>query len=177
MARLPAVKSLSRPIRRPKHLKAEGSYNDMLVKLIAAAKEASGNTYNPYSKYGVGAAVLTFDGRIFTGCNIESCAYTPTKHAEDVAPSSAIAQGAMRDAIAQGLSPKQFMVALAVFDPQDPLNPWPCLQCRQFLLEYGLDLHIVGPGPEEGTIQLKTLKSLCPHAFVPEMVLPHAHKD
>ena len=61
--------------------------------LVQLAMEAMGRAYAPYSGYYVGAALLTEEGRVYTGCNIENAAFSPTCCAERTAFFSAIAQG------------------------------------------------------------------------------------
>ena len=65
-------------------------------KLIMAAKKARRNAYAPYSKFKVGAAVLTDGGKIFSGCNVENASYGLTQCAERVAIAKAVSEGATR---------------------------------------------------------------------------------
>ena len=62
-------------------------------KLIEIAKKAAENAYVPYSHYTVGAALLTKDGKVYTGCNIENAAYGPTNCAERTAFFKAVSEG------------------------------------------------------------------------------------
>lgn len=62
-------------------------------KLIGQAIEAMGNAYAPYSGFKVGAALLTEDGRIYQGCNIENAAYSPSCCAERTAFFKAVSEG------------------------------------------------------------------------------------
>ncbi len=136
-------------------------------KLIEAAKKAAEVAYRPYSQYNVGAAVLTFDGKIYAGCNVENAGYTQTKHAEEVAVTSAIVDGVLVRAEAAGLTQFQAFLAIAVFAPKGS-DPWPCCNCRQSLSEFGFDMHVIGVGPDEAkddTILCLTLGQLIPHPF------------
>lgn len=137
----------------------EASYR----KLIDAAKQAAELAYRPYSKYNVGAAVLTWDDEIYVGCNVENCAYTPTNHAEEVAVCNAIAHGALKRAFEAGLTQFQFIKAIAIYAPKGS-DPWPCCHCRQFLNEWGLDFDVIGEGPD-GSILCKKMGKLIPYAF------------
>jgi len=91
------------------------------IVLIKAAKEASKNSYSPYSEYAVGAAVLTEKG-IFTGTNVENASYGATMCAERVALFCAVAEGARQ------------VLALAVYAA--PSLPYPCGMCLQALSEF-----------------------------------------
>jgi cytidine deaminase len=137
--------------------------------LIAAAKQACLRAYQPYSKYNVGAAVLTFDGLVYTGCNVENAGYTQTKHAEEVAVTAAVADGALERAKAAGLTQFEAFLAIAVYAPKGS-DPWPCCNCRQFLSEFGFSMHVIGEGPEDSILCL-TLGQLIPHPFPIEEVL------
>ena len=89
--------------------------------LVQAARAARAHAYAPYSGYAVGAAVLTDDGRVFAGCNVENASYGLSVCAERVAVFCAIAAGTRR------------LVAAAVCTPD---GGTPCGACRQVLLEF-----------------------------------------
>ena len=137
--------------------------------LIDAAKEASLSAYRPYSNYNVGAAVLTFDGRIHKGCNVENCAYTQTKHAEEVAITAAVVDGVLQRAEAAGLSQFEAFIAIAVYAPKGS-DPWPCNNCRQFMSEFGFSMHVIGEGSNY-SILCHTLGQLIPYPFPIKEVL------
>lgn len=91
---------------------------------IEQAWAARENAHAPYSKFKVGAVVVTEDGRVFSGCNVENLSYGLTICAERVAVGTAVATGAKR------------IVAVAVVaDTQEPISP--CGACRQVLAEFG----------------------------------------
>jgi len=90
--------------------------------LIATARSAREHAYVPYSRFAVGAAVITASGKIFPGCNIENAAYPVTLCAERVALFSAYAAG------------EREIVAMAVITPTDDVAS-PCGACRQVMLE------------------------------------------
>ena len=92
--------------------------------LIESALKAKENSYAPYSKYRVGAAVLTKDGKIYAGCNIENAAYPSGICAEKTAISKAISEGN-----------REFLAIAIVADSND--YPTPCGECRQFISEFG----------------------------------------
>lgn len=97
--------------------------DELIKKLISASKEAAKNAYAPYSRYGVGAAVLTAEGKIYTGCNIENASYGLTICAERVAIFNAVSRGHRK------------IVAVAVY--ADGNMPYPCGACRQVISEFG----------------------------------------
>lgn len=96
--------------------------------LAAAAIEARGMAYTPYSHFNVGAALLTKDGRIYRGCNIENAAYTPSNCAERTAFFTAVAAG-QRD----------FEAIAIAGGKEGPLTGElcpPCGVCRQVMMEF-----------------------------------------
>jgi len=105
--------------------------------LLEAAREAIDAAYAPYSEYQVGAALLTADGSVFTGCNIENANYSNSLHAEDVAIGSAVRAG-HRDF-------ERLAVSTAARD-----GVTPCGKCRQTLSEFcGADFVITCEGADE----------------------------
>lgn len=122
-------------------------------KLLKTAREAFQNSYAPYSKYRVGAALLTKDGRVYSGCNIEIVSYEGSICAERVALSKAASEGY-----------REFE-AVAVCCEQNP-EVWPCGVCRQYLAEFGIDMTVVVPG-SNGSIRTLKLKELLPYYFPP----------
>lgn len=151
------------------------TWAEWLAKLLDEARIASGACYCDYSHYGLGSSVLAFDGRnlkVFRGANFENCAYTPTVHAEVAATVNAQSAGYLNRARKRGLKKTEWLIALACWDPNDILNPIPCSLCRQYLIEFGRDLLIIGPGPEKHLVNASTLKIITPGAFVPETVEP-----
>ncbi|WP_411826758.1 cytidine deaminase [Luteolibacter sp. AS25] len=94
-------------------------------KLLEAAWQARENAYAPYSNFKVGAALLTTDGLIFGGCNVENISYGLTNCAERVAIGAAVAAGA-----------GPFAEVAVVADTTEPISP--CGACRQVLAEFGV---------------------------------------
>ena len=99
----------------------------METKLLAAAQAARDNAYAPYSKFKVGAAVETVDGEIFTGCNIENAAYTPTNCAESTAFFKAVSEGV-----------QDFEAICIVGGKNQKATGYtaPCGVCRQVMMEF-----------------------------------------
>lgn len=117
--------------------------------LIQAAKEARARAYAPYSNYAVGAAVLTEDGEVFLGCNVENAAYPSTICAERVALTAAVAQG------------KRRFAAMAVVTRN---GGSPCGACRQVMIELGPDM-VVYIADETGAYRTTTVRALLPDGF------------
>jgi cytidine deaminase len=118
--------------------------------LVAAAREAQGRAYAPYSNFPVGAAVRCADGRIFGGANIENASFGATMCAERVALFSAVAGGCGQ------------IQALAIVGPgADPLPP--CGLCRQVLVELAPDAVVIMAGENERRVM--TVAELLPEAF------------
>lgn len=141
--------------------------------LLDEARKAAHNAYCPYSGYSVGAAVLTFDGQIYTGCNVENATYSLTVHAEVAAAIAAISGGALKRAQAAGLNQHQFIKAVACVCLKT-YETWHCSLCRQFLLEFGVDMDIVVPR-EDGSALWQPLKRLVKHPFVPAILDTCSH--
>jgi len=119
--------------------------------LLAEARAVRANAYAPASKFAVGAAVLTDDGRVFVGCNVENASYGLTICAERAAICAAVAASARR------------VVAVAVVTGlQDPARP--CGACRQVLAEFGPDMQVILQGSGEEVVTT-TLSQLLPEPF------------
>lgn len=127
-------------------------------KLLSEAKEARKNAYAPFSSFTVGAALLTKDGKIYRGCNIESSVMSPSLCAERVALAKAISEGEKEfTAIAIAGAPSGE-------DPKDPC--YPCGVCRQVLSEH-VDISAFQVVTEEnGKATTCTLEELLPKAFI-----------
>ena len=120
-------------------------------KLIAKAREVRKNAYVPYSKFPIGAAILTEDNKIFTGCNIENAAYGLTNCAERTAIYKAIAAGY-----------RKFKAIAIIADTEKPITP--CGSCRQVLLEFGTNIKVIMTN-FNGDEEIKTISELLPSSF------------
>lgn len=120
--------------------------------LLRRARAARRHAYAPYSRFPVGAALLTRDGRVFTGVNVENASYGLTTCAERTAVVSAVAMGA-RD-----------FVAIAVSGPDDDAPCPPCGSCRQILHEASPELWVVTAGAD-GEPAATPLRVLLPAPF------------
>ena len=108
------------------HMSQPKSSNDVRKRLLLAARQAMKNAYAPYSKFHVGAALLTTTGKLFLGCNVENASYGVTNCAERTAIFSAVAQ----------LGPKIKIQAIAVVNNRNaPCSP--CGACRQVIYQFG----------------------------------------
>ena len=123
-------------------------------KLVAAAALARKGSVSPYSKFKVGAAVLTQSGEIIGGANVESASYGLTCCAERVALFKALTDG------------RKKFAAIAVV-ARCAGGPMPCGACRQLLREYAPDaLVFVADSGELDAVRKFTVKKLLPSAFV-----------
>jgi cytidine deaminase len=123
--------------------------------LIEEAKVARDRAYVPYSKFPVGAALLTVDGKVYHGCNIENAGYSMTNCAERTALFKAISEG-----------DKQFKMLAVVADTSRPVSP--CGACRQVISELcDQDMKVVLTNLN-GDIQELTVNELLPGAFSSE---------
>ncbi len=129
-------------------------------KLIEEADRARANAYCPYSGFSVGAALLTDEGKIYRGCNIENAAYPAGICAERTAFSTAVCCGEKNfKAIAIAGGPKGKTVTEA----------YPCGICRQFMNELtDSSLFEVIIVKDEGSYISHTLDELLPYSFGPE---------
>jgi len=129
--------------------------DDLIVReMQVAAEGAMKNAYCRYSKFRVGAAVLSDDGQIFAGCNVENASYGLTMCAERNAIFQAVAQGARK------------VKAVVIVTPTETLTP-PCGGCRQVINEFGpeAEIFVFGSG---NTARHFKLSELLPDAFGPE---------
>ena len=121
------------------------------AELIAAARAARGRAHCPYSGFAVGAALLTADGRVVTGANVENASFGLTICAERAAAARAVAEGACE------------FEALAIATGSDrPVMP--CGACRQFLAEFAPRLRVIAAGAGEAVVEA-TLDRLLPGRF------------
>ncbi len=123
-------------------------------KLIDAADAAREKAYAPYSKFRVGAAILTKEGRCYTGCNIENASYGLTCCAERVALFKAVSSG------------ERSLEAIAVTAGTKDYCP-PCGACRQALAEFGANIKVYMAN-EAGEYQMQTVAELLPLSFTAE---------
>ena len=132
---------------------------DMQKKLAGAAIRARERAYAPYSNFKVGAALLASDGVIYTGCNIENAAYSPTICAERTAFAKAVSEGA-----------RNFKaIAIAGWkEAGEPGMAYPCGVCRQTMMEFveprALEVIVVR---SEEDWRVHRLEELLPYGFGP----------
>ncbi len=121
-------------------------------KLFRIASEARKKAYSPYSKFNVGAAVLTSSGKVYAGCNIENATYGATCCAERVAIFKAVSEGETN------------IKKIAIEGDNDGLT-FPCGICRQVMAEFAPDMRVV-LGKKNGEIEIFSLnQDLLPHTF------------
>ena len=125
------------------------------LELMKLAEEARLMAYAPYSDFLVGAALLTASGKVYTGCNIENGAFSPTNCAERTAFFKAVSEG------------ERAFVAIAVVGGKRGSKPSfcsPCGVCRQVMAEFCSDDFRVILGNSDG-VETHTLAELLPLAF------------
>ncbi len=126
--------------------------------LVKHAETAKKTAIAPYSHFPVGAALLTSDGKIFTGCNIESSSYGLTMCAERVALFKALSDG------------ERSFEALAIATDVENFCP-PCGACRQVLWDFAKDITVILVSADSSTKEMK-MSDFLPHAF-DDGFLPH----
>ena len=128
-------------------------YEKRLIELALKARE---NAYCPYSGFAVGAALLCQDGTIYTGCNIESSAYTPTVCAERTAFFKAVSEG------------KREFVCIAVAGGRKDADllpiTTPCGVCRQVMMEFAPEMEVICLNGR-GQAKSFRLRELLPYGF------------
>ncbi|MBO6203058.1 MAG: cytidine deaminase [Selenomonas sp.] len=118
--------------------------------LIAAAKKYRENAYVPYSKFKVGAAVLTKKGNVYGGCNIENSSFPVTNCAERTAIFKAVSEGE-----------QEFAAIALIADTPGPCSP--CGACRQVMVEFKIPRIIMAN--MQGDVKVVTLEEIMPYAF------------
>ncbi|KAF3689654.1 Cytidine deaminase [Channa argus] len=144
----------------PTHIQEQVSrqLSDETVKnLIDQSHEAKKQAYCPYSKFRVGAALLTFDDSVITGCNVENACYNLGICAERNAISKAVSEGS------------RTFKAIAIASDKDDEFISPCGGCRQFMREFGLNWDVYLSKPD-GSYRKMTVEELLPVSFGPDHI-------
>ncbi len=124
--------------------------------LIAKAADAMEKAYAPYSGFKVGSALVTGDGAVYTGCNVENSSYGLTECAERVAVFKALSDGPAK-------------ISRIAIISSSGVATYPCGACLQVLNEFALDTTIVLTD-EHGAIKTFDLSELLPHSFGPDLL-------
>lgn len=123
-------------------------------RLVTIARNARKNSYSPYSKFRVGAALLAKDGKVFTGCNIENSSFGLTICAERTAIFKAVSEGYSRfKAIAIATDQSEFIA--------------PCGACRQVIADLAGDIDFIMSNKRGGLMVMK-ISELLPFPFGPK---------
>ncbi|CAG5982805.1 unnamed protein product [Menidia menidia] len=128
---------------------------ESVEKLIKQSQEAKEHAYCPYSKFRVGAALLTSDNSIFTGCNVENACYNLGVCAE---------RNAMAKAVSEG---KKTFKAIAISSDMSDRIITPCGGCRQFMREFGSSWDVY-MSKADGSYKKMTVDELLPLSFGPQ---------
>lgn len=120
------------------------------IELIKKARRAREYSYSPYSKYKVGAALLTAAGNVYAGCNIENASYSLTICAERAAVAGAVSAG------------EREFAAIAIAGKNSAIRP--CGSCLQVLYEFSPDMTVVIAGDSDDYI-LYNLRDMLPFPF------------
>jgi cytidine deaminase len=128
------------------------------LELLKLAVKGAENAHCPYSHFRVGAAVMGRSGKVYLGGNIENVSYGATVCAERIAIWKAVSEG------------EKDFEAIAVVGPGTK-EAYPCAQCRQVMVEFGLDWLVIS-GDEQGNYMgERTVSELVPFPFVPSALL------
>lgn len=124
------------------------------VELLKLAEEAKEKAYVPYSNFRVGAALLTKDGKVFQGCNVEIASYGATNCAERTAIFKAVSEG------------EREFEAIAITSDASNLT-FPCGICRQVMVEFGDNMKVI-VGKSTGEYKVYTMEDILPFSFSPK---------
>ncbi|MFT6194428.1 MAG: cytidine deaminase [Cognaticolwellia sp.] len=129
--------------------------DNVISRLVNAAREGFESAYAPYSNFHVGAAALTASGKIVKGCNVENASYGLTVCAE-------------RNCLAQGvISGEKAFLAIVIYTNQEKLTP-PCGACRQVIVEFLASDALVMAVNHHNDKKQWTVNELLPDAFTPK---------
>lgn len=120
--------------------------------LMDTAKEASKKSYSPFSKFAVGAGVLTSSGKVYGGCNIENSSFGMTICAERCAIFKAVSDG------------EKEILAVAIYSPNED-DCYPCGACRQVMYEFQGEKEIEIITEEKGELNIKKMSDFLPYGF------------
>ena len=137
--------------------------DSQIQKLVKTALSMRKMSYTPYSHFNVGAALLSADGKIYTGCNIENASYTPTNCAERTAFFKAVSEG-VKDFTAIAIAGGKEDATELDYCP-------PCGVCRQVMSEFCKDDFKIFLVKSETEYKEYTLTELVPERFTPNNLL------
>lgn len=126
--------------------------------LVACALEAREKSYSPYSKFKVGAALLAKNGKVYTGCNIESASYTPTNCAE---------RTAFFKAVSEGVTEFETIAIVGALEGERVDLCYPCGVCRQVMAEFCKSDFRIIMADVDHKMHICSLDELLPYRFGP----------
>jgi cytidine deaminase len=135
-----------------------------VTKLKSYAQRAAGNAHAPYSRFRVGAAVISADGQVYAGCNVENASFGLTQCAERAALTAAIADGARPGDLR----------TLVLYTPGETVYP-PCGACRQVMHELMAADSVVVSCCDSDETRRWTHAEYLPDPFLPEALQPDGH--
>ncbi|CAI1940334.1 cytidine deaminase [Serratia proteamaculans] len=135
-----------------------------IQEMIAVASRAREFSYAPYSNFTVGAALMTKNGKVYTGCNVESVSYSPTTCAERVAILKAVSEGE-----------RSFEMIVVIGGPREGESKakgysGPCGVCRQMIYEFGKDTKVIIANSLD-EYYVHDISELFPFGFGPDHLL------
>lgn len=135
-------------------------HESAIAELKASAVRAAGNSYSPYSRFRVGAAVVAESGKIYSACNVENASFGLTQCAERAALTAAVSDGA----------PKGSLLRLLIYTPGLTPHP-PCGACRQVMHELMSEDSVVLSCCDGDEYRVWTRSQYLPDPFIPDVLL------
>ncbi|XP_068598203.1 cytidine deaminase-like [Brachionichthys hirsutus] len=139
---------------------AEHLSHETVKKLVKQSQEAKRQSYSPYSKFRVGAALLTAENKVFTGCNVENACNALGLCAERTVIVKAVSEG------------HRCFKAIAIASDLEDKVISPCGGCRQVMREFGSNWDVYLSKPD-GSYVMMTVDELLPTSFGPEDMMSH----
>ncbi|MEO8376388.1 MAG: cytidine deaminase, partial [Candidatus Sumerlaeota bacterium] len=131
--------------------------DELIARLLSAARSAQAHAYAPYSNFPVGAAFYTDQDKIITGCNVENASFSLTNCAERVAIGRIVVEAAGKPLV-------------CVVGGAKPVPLTPCGACRQVMLEFNKEMRVIAFGSDDSRADF-TIRELLPASFDGEALM------